>query len=441
MSNPPLDRRRFIQTGIGGAAAAAVGLPASASMFGRRVRDLGGLDTVKVGLIGCGGRGTGAAFQAMNADPHTILWSMGDLFQDRISSSAKNLGNAMGDQSDAKFKVDSSRQFTGWDAYKRVIESDIDVVILTTPPHFRPRQIELAVEAGKHVFLEKPMAVDPVGARRVMAAAEKAKEKGLAVVAGFCWRYHDAMQAAFGELANGRIGEVNSVHTTYHAGTLSPRPRQPEWTEMEFQLRNWWHFCWISGDHIAEQACHSIDRLAWAMGDRTPVRATCLGGRQARSGETSGNVYDHFSVIYEYDDGKRCHHTCRQIDGTPGDNSDYVYGTEGSAYINGWTAPYGTFKNLAGEVVWEYDGHVGDMYQNEHDALFKSIRDGDPINDGEWMCRSTMMSIMGRMAAYTGQTVTWDHMMNSELDLTPASYEFGPIGMRPIPVPGKTELI
>jgi len=272
-----------------------------------------------------------------------------------------------------------------------------------------------------------------------MASAAAAKSKGLSLVSGFCWRYGDAERAVFEQVNSGAIGELVSVHTTYHSGTLSARPRQPEWSDMEWQLRNWWHFTWLSGDHIVEQACHSIDRLAWATGDRTPTRVTCLGGRQARTGPESGHVYDHFAAVYEYEGGMRAFHTCRQIDGCPSDNSDYIYGTRGSCTVNGWT-PLHVVKDLAGSTVWSYDGQRRDMYQNEHDVLFKSVRDGSAHNDGEWMSRSTLMAIMARMSAYTGQAVTWEQALNSAEDLSPPAYAWSGLPVPNIAIPGKTKL-
>jgi myo-inositol 2-dehydrogenase/D-chiro-inositol 1-dehydrogenase len=426
-----LDRRTFVQ---GAAAVAASGAIGSTSMAARRRERR---DPIRVGLIGCGGRGTGAAFQAMTADAGVVLWAMGDVFPERIESAHQNLRNAMQSEADDRVQVPGERRFVGFDAYQQVIDSGVDVVILTTPPGFRPAHLEAAVAAGKHVFTEKPMAVDAPGVRRCLAACESAEKQGLSVVAGFCWRYGDAERAIFDEINRGALGTVLSVHTTYHTGTLRQNPRQDHWSDMEWQLRNWWHFCWLSGDHIAEQACHSIDRLAWATGDRTPVRCTALGGSAARRGAESGDVYDHFTVIYEYADGTRAFHTCRQIDRTPSDNSDYIYGTDAWAEVNGWK-PIHDIRGHDGSLKWSYDGPRRDMYQNEHDVLFKSIRDGAGHNDGEWMMRSTMMSIMGRMAAYTGQVLTWEQALASEEVLAPETLAWGPLSVRPRPVPGST---
>lgn len=427
-----LSRRAFVGTALAaGAAAGAAGLTLPSGVFAR------GDDTLRIGLIGCGGRGTGAALQALRADKGAVLVAVGDVFEDRVRSCLAGLSEELGDAAKDKLKVTPERTFVGLDAYRKVLDAGVDVVLLTTTPNFRPIHLEAAVQAGKHVFCEKPMAVDGPGVRKAMAAAKLAKEKNLALVSGFCWRYGNAERAAFERINAGAIGRIMAAHTTYHTGTLSPRPRKPEWSDFEFQMRNWWHFTWVSGDHIVEQAVHSIDRLSWAMGDENPVRCVSLGGRAARKGPESGHVFDHFAVVYEYGQGRRGFHTCRQIDGCPSDNTDYIFGTKGRAVINGWV-PQHDLLDLDDKPVWKYDGPRRDMYQNEHDALFASIRNNSPINDGDWMLRSTLMAIMGRMAAYTGQTVTFEQALNSTEDLTPASYE-GMIPVPPVAIPGQTK--
>jgi predicted dehydrogenase len=411
----------------------AAGSPAMAS-----IPPVAGSDTIRIGLIGCGGRGTGAAMQALNADRGAVLTAMGDALADRVESSHQNLHDAMGESASGKIDVPPERRFGGFDAYQKVIDSGVDVVLLVSPPGFRPRHLKAAIDAGKHVFAEKPLAVDSPGLRSVMASAEMARQRNLALCVGFCWRYGDAERAVFQRVNEGAIGEIVTVHTTYHTSTLSKRPRQPEWSDMEWQLRNWWHFTWLSGDHIVEQACHSIDRLAWTTGDRAPLRAIALGGRAARTGAESGNVFDHFAVVYEYDGGMRCFHTCTQIDHTPSDNTDYIYGTSGACIVNGWV-PTHLIKDRAGNTLWTYDGPRRDMYQTEHDELFASIRAGTPINDGRTACQSTLMGLMGRMAAYTGQVITWEQAMNSTEDLTPNPCDWATsIPVPPVPVPGQT---
>lgn len=440
-STSNINRRNFVKTTASVVAASAFAKPLLAHAAGS--------DQIKIGFVGCGGRGTGAALQALKADPGTVLWAMGDIFPERIESSQGGIvGELSGlDEEDGsgtkwrdKMQVSEDRKFVGFDSYKAVIDSGVDGVILTTFPQFRPQQIAYAVKAGKHVFAEKPVAVDAPGIREVLAASEEAKRKNLAMQIGFCWRYHNAMRAGFDQVLNGGIGDVTTVHTTYHSGTLPKRPRQSGWSDMEFQLRNWWHFNWLSGDHIVEQAIHSVDRMAWAMGDQTPTKLTCLGGRQARSGPEHGDVFDHFAGVYEFADGKRAFHTCRQMDGCPSDNSDYVYGTKGSAYINGWTPNNIETKNPAGERTWNFTGTPKDMYQNEHDELWASVRSGKPINDAKRGCHSNLMAIMGRMAAYTGQVITWEQAMNSQQRLGPTEYSMdGDAPEVTIAVPGRTK--
>ncbi len=428
-----ITRRAFVKTA---AAASAAGLVVPSALAARAYA--GGSDRLRIGVIGCGGRGTGAAVQALHADPGCVLVSMGDVFADRLTASIAGITEEMGDAASKQIDVPGSRRFLGFDCHQRVIDSGVDVVLLTSYPQFRPGHLKAAVEAKKHVFAEKPLGVDGPGVRSVLASAAIAKANNTALLVGFCWRYNQGMRATFDKINGGGIGRVITAHTTYHTSTLTKRPRQPEWSDMEFQLRNWWHFTWVSGDHIVEQAVHSIDRLAWAMNDRTPTKCICLGGRAARTGPESGNVYDHFAAVYEYADGSRAFHTTRQIDGTPSDNSDYVYGSDGAATINGWVPTY-QLRDPDGKEKWKFDGEVTDMYQNEHDELFKSIRAGAPINDAQRGANSSLMAIMARMAAYTGQTVTWEQALNSQEDLSPPSYAFGPLPTPEIAVPGKTK--
>ncbi len=422
-----LTRREFVRS-TAGAAAGAILAPAFVHA--------GGSDAIRVGLIGCGGRGRGAATQALGADPGVVLWALGDVFPERITSAldlvTAHAAEKYSGLAAERVSVPSSRRFAGFDAYRGVIESGGDGVILAAPPHFRPAHLEAAVAAGKHVFCEKPMAVDASGVRRVLAAADEARRRDLSLVSGFCWRYNDGARATYAKLHEGAVGDIVSVHTTYHTGPLQQHPRQAGWSDMEWQLRNWWHFRWLSGDHIVEQACHSIDKINWAMSGRLPLSATALGGRFMREGPESGDVYDHFTVIYEYDGGVRCFHTCRQMPHCASDNSDYVTGTEGTCFVNGWAPRH----EISGPRPWRYDGPIRDMYQVEHDELFASIRSGRPINDGVWMAHSTLMAIMGRMAAYSGQAVTWEQALSSAEDWTPREYAMGPLDVPPAAKPG-----
>ncbi len=421
-----VDRRRFVQT-----AAALSALPLVAPVWGSVRAD----DQIKVGLLGCGGRGTGAAANALNADPGVVIWAMGDLFPDRIERAITQLE----ENSDPdRVLVEDGRKFTGFDAIDKLLASDIDVVILATPPGFRPVQLEKAVAANKHIFTEKPMATDVPGARQAMAAAKAAKEKGLSLVSGFCWRYSSPERAVYGRILDGDIGRVQAAHSTYHSGPLGVQPRQPDWSDMEFELKNWWHFCWLAGDIIVEQACHSVDKLNWVKNNEPPVKCVALGGRGNRSGPERGNVFDHFTAIYEYADGTRSILTCRQQANCANDNTDWVAGEKGLAFINGWAPRTTRIEPSNGSAKWSYTGPTPNMYDVEHAELFKSIRDGKPLNDGDFMVQSTLMSIMGRDAAYTGQQLTWDELLKSDQVLVPTTLEWGPLPEPVIPVPGRT---
>ena len=427
-SAPGSTRREFLGVSATGAAALLAG-------FANPIHAAGN-DTLKIGLVGCGGRGTGAATQALRADPNVRLVALGDAFADRIEACHTQL-TSDGDIA-SKVDVESQHRFTGFDAYKNVIASGVDVVLLATPPHFRPMHLKAATEAGKHVFCEKPVAVDAPGARSVLETCREAKKKSLAVVSGLCWRYHQGKRETMKRVHDGAVGEIVTLHTNYNVHGLWHKKREPGMSDMEWQLRNWLYFTWLSGDHIVEQHIHSLDKMAWAMRDEPPVRAFGLGGRQSRIQAEFGQIFDHHAVCFEYANGVKLFSYCRQQDGTPNDVSDYIMGTLGTCdvmkhMING-RPPQGT--------IWRYGAAKSrrdDMYQNEHDELFASIRSGKPINDGEWMTKSTLMAIMGRMATYTGQLVTWDMLLNSKENLAPLKYEFGPLPAAEVARPGITK--
>ena len=430
-SNPTQStRRNFLKTSAAAAMAGSLTIGRSAHAAGD--------ETLKVGLVGCGGRGTGAAANALNVDENAKLTAMGDAFGDRLEGSLKGLEKKYED----RVTVDADHQFVGFDAHQKVIDSGVDVVILTTPPHFRPMQLKAAIEAGKHVFCEKPVAVDGPGIRSVLETAEKAKEKGLNIVSGLCWRYHPAVKETMQRVLDGDIGEVLSVQETYNTGTLWHRARQPEWTEMEFQMRNWLYFSWLSGDHNTEQHVHSLDKGSWVMGDQPPVRAWGLGGRQVRTDAKYGDIFDHHAVVYEYANGAKMHAYCRQMAGCWNDVTETFDGTKGTCRVLGGYC-------IDGENEWRYRGKGGNMYDLEHVALFEAIRAGKPINNGHYMAVSSMLAIIGRMCTYTGQAITWDQAINSQQSLSPASYSFEadpPImpdadGKYPVAVPGVTKLV
>lgn len=373
-------------------------------------------DTLKVGLIGCGGRGSGAANQALKADPNVVLWAMGDIFKDKMDASLENLTKVHG----PKVKVDEGRKFIGFDAFKKVLDSGVDVVLLATPPHFRPEHLTAAINAGKHVFCEKPVAVDAPGVRKVLDAAKLAKQKNVSLMSGFCWRYHEPKRASFARILDGAVGDITAIYNTYDTGTLWSFPRVSGWTDAEYVLRNWTYYTWLGGDHIVEQAVHSIDMMAWAMGGKLPVSAVGTGGRQVRTDSLFGNIFDHFSVVYDYDNGVKGFHHSRQQANCENSYLVQTLGTKGSAMVNCAR----NVHEITGANPWKYEGAQNDMYQTEHNELFASIRSGKLINDGEFMAHSTLTAIMGRMAAYTGKRITWNEALNSTEKLGPDTYSF-----------------
>jgi myo-inositol 2-dehydrogenase / D-chiro-inositol 1-dehydrogenase len=428
-SNP--SRRDFIKTSSA-VAAGAIAFPSIT---------LGEPDSrkLKIGFIGCGGRGTGAASQALKADSNVELWSMGDVFQEKMDSSLKTLANTAGVDPE-QLKVDPKRQFVGLDAYEKVLDSGVDVVILTTPPGFRPMQFKAAVEAGKHIFLEKPMATDAPGLRQVMASVEEAKKKNISVVAGYCWRYDYARREFYRRIAEGQIGDVRAIYATYYTGPVKSMPaddaRDPSWSDIEWQVRNWYNFTYLGGDGLVEQAIHSVDKIAWVMNDVPPLSCVAVGGRQIPN--NAGNIFDHCEVNYLYKDGVRGFLGCRQQDKCHGENNDYIIGATGTAEIS-----RGQLKIFNGEDKWRYEGPKPNMYQVEHNEMYAAIRAGKSLNDGDRMCTSTLMGIMGRMAAYTGAQVTWEMALNSKEDLFPKdlNWESGEHAPPAIAQPGLRKFI
>ncbi len=425
--NDSTSRRGFLR----GACAAAVGSSVTAGLAARATVHTGATETLRIGLIGCGSRGTGAAANAMKADKDVKLVAMADMFADRLQASRKRL-QAAGGESCA---VDDDHCFAGFDAYNQLLECDVDVVLLATPPHFRPAHLKAAVEAGKHVFAEKPVAVDAPGVRSVMTTCAVAQEKRLSIVSGLMLRYSTAMREMMGRIHDGGIGGIAALQCNYNIGGLWLRVRQDGWSDMEWQLRNWYYFTWLSGDHNVEQHVHGLDLMSWAMQDQYPTKCFGLGGRQARTAPEYGHIFDHHAVCYEFESGVRCFSYCRQQPGTTADTSHLVFGQTGMANLSKHTT--------TGETTWRYSrarGGARDVpYQQEQDALFASIRSGEPINNGEYAAKSTLMAVMGRMATYTGQVVTWDQAWNSEEDLTPPTYEFGPMPVPPVAIPGVTK--
>ena len=430
MKNDTSSRREFLKSSSAAVAGAVIAAPYILSAAEKS-------DTIKIGLIGCGGRGSGAASQALMSDKYVVLTAMGDAFSDQLNTGYQSLkaNKEFGD----RVQVNPDHKFVGLDAYKQVIESGVDVVLLATPPGFRSIHMKYAVENNKHVFAEKPIATDAVGYRSFLESVKLAKQKNLAVGSGFCWRSHLAQRAAYEKVLGGEIGQVMSVYGTYNTSPpRTPIPRDPKWSDMEYVVRNWMQFSWLSGDHLVEQAVHNVDLMNWAFGNEMPVKAIGHGGRQIRPEPLVGNNYDHFAVTYEWANGARGFIFCRQQTGCANDNTEIIFGTKGKAHIMLFKGdPYIT--DLKGERTWKYAGQKPNMYQVEHDELFASIRAGKPRNDGQWLANSTMMAIMGRMAAYTGQEVTWEQAIASKESLVPERITWdAPPPAAPLPMPGRT---
>jgi predicted dehydrogenase len=356
---------------------------------------------------------------------------MADLFPDMLESSLKNLSDP--NRKDGALKgveVKKDHCFSGFDAYEKLLQTDVDLVILATPPHFRPLHFEAAVKAGKHVFAEKPAAVDPVGIRRFMDAGRLSIEKGLGMVAGTQRRHDPGYVETVKRIQDGQIGEILALRCFWVGGYLWKRDRQPGWSDMEYQIRNWNYFDWLSGDHLVEQHVHNIDVINWVMGTH-PVKALAMGGRQVRTEEVYGNIFDHFAVDFEYANGVHLSSLCRQWENADKLIAEFVVGTAGSGQTTG------DRYILRGSKPWKYEGPNVDPYVREHTDLIGSIRRGKPINEAQNVAESTMTAIMGRLSAYTGKETTWDQMMASTLDLSPPKYEFGPLPVRPVPRPGQ----
>ena len=420
-------RREFLKTTV------ATGATAALLSTGNYVY-ANGSDRIRIGLIGCGGRGSGAAAQALYADPGVILTAMGDVVQTQINNS---LAAIKGEKAIAdRVQVAPDHQFIGLDSHKRVLDSGIDVVLIASPPGFHPPHIKAAVEAGKHIFAEKPMGTDAAGVHMALEAAKQTIPKKLAFVSGFCWRHDPARRALYHRINEGAIGEVRHVHATYLTSPVKPMPpadtRPAGMSDVEWQIRNWYNFVWLSGDGLVEQACHSVDKILWAMKDVPPLKCTATGGRMVPNNE--GNIYDHIDVFYEWPDGVRATMAQRQMPGPYFDNSDYIAGSKGYAFIKGGSV------EIHGQTEWKFTGENKNMYQVEHDELFASIRAGKPMNDCEKMARSTLAGVMGRMAAYTGEELTWEQMLASQENLFPAHLAWnGALPIAPMALPGKTQ--
>ncbi len=418
-------RRDFFRKSSLAAAGALAGFSIIRNSYGQNA------DEIKIGVIGCGGRGTGAVDNCLNSSPNVKLVAMADLYQDHLDKSYKNLTDPNRESGALKgIAVDKDQMFVGFDAYEKLLATDVDLVILATPPGFRPLMFEAAVKAGKHIFTEKPVAVDPVGIRRFLAAGELAKQKGLAVVAGTQRRHEKGYLELMKKVHDGEIGELVAARAFWNSGGVWVHPRQQGWDDMEYQTRNWYYFCWLCGDHITEQHVHNLDVVNWAMGAH-PVKALANGGRQVRTGKDYGNIWDHFTIDFEYESGAHMLSMCRHWKDADRLVAEYLQGTKGSTETTS-----GRYI-LRGDKNWRFRGEAVNPYVQEHTDLINSIRSGNPLNEAEHVAHSTMTAIMGRESAYTGKAVTWDEIMASDLDLSPKALKWGDLPVRPIPMPGQ----
>ncbi|MCW3462355.1 Gfo/Idh/MocA family protein [Chitinophaga nivalis] len=378
----------------------------------------GSSDVIKVALIGCGGRGTGAATQALSTKENVELVAMADAFPDRLKDSYDNIKEALGEKAN-RVKVPEQNKFTGFDAYKQAIAL-ADVVILTTPPGFRPIHFEEAIRQGKHVFMEKPVATDPAGIKKVLEAAAVAKSKKLNVVVGLQRHYQNSYRELYKRVQDGMIGEILSTQVWWNQGALWVKPRKPEYTEMEYQMRNWYYFNWLCGDHIVEQHIHNIDVSNWFMG-ATPLTAGGMGGRAVRTGKEYGEIFDHHFVEYRYANGVVMNSQCRHWKDAPSKVDEEIVGTRGRIFCD-----KGTIVSHKGKVLYQFDKtKENNPYQTEHDELFAAIAKGEyRFQDAERGAEATLSAIIGRLATYSGQVINWQVALNSGLNIQPQRYAF-----------------
>jgi predicted dehydrogenase len=434
---PASSRRTFLKQSGATVAGSALAASIAGSAYAADA------NTIKVALIGCGGRGTGAAAQLLATTEGPVkITAMADAFQDRLDDSLTNLQRTVARQKDSMGAVEvaDDHKFVGLDAYKKAIDSGVDMVILTTPPGFRPQQFEYAVKQGKHVFMEKPVATDATGIRRVLAAAEEAKTKNLKVGVGLQRHHQASYQETIKRLHDGAIGDITYMRVYWNGGGVWVRPRQPDMTEMQYQALNWYYFNWLCGDHIVEQHVHNLDVANWVIG-KYPIAAQAMGGRQVRTSKEYGQIYDHFAVEFIYENDVRVISNCRHIKGCYNSVSEYAHGTKGMSTISG-----GIIEPAGGEK-WRFRDKNPNPYQVEHDELQKAIRNNLEFNEAEYGAKSTMTGIFGRMAAYSGKMLRWDTALEKGIELAPGidnyTWESQPPvlpdaeGFYPVPQPGE----
>lgn len=446
MSESNFSRRKFLANAAAISAVGVVGINAISSCSGPKKPEVA-LNLpplleiapdgapLKIGIIGCGGRGSGAMINILDAGPNLIIHAMGDTFADNLQACRDKL------KKEKNLEIADENAFVGFDAYEKVIDSGVDIVILATPPHFRPMHFEAAVQARKHVFMEKPVAVDPVGIRSVMASAKKAESLGLKIVTGTQRRHQLDYVDIYKQIMNGAIGEITSANCYWNQNQLWYRNPQASWSEMEYMIRDWVNWLWLSGDHIVEQHVHNIDVIGWFTG-KHPVKAVGFGSRQRR---VTGDQYDNFSVDFVYDNGMHMHSMCRQINGTTNNVSEFIMGTEGKTNCQNkiWdlkdTEKY-SFAYPLDEKGEPMKNVKVSPYVQEHIDLITCIRQNIAINEAEQTAISNMTAIMGRISSYTGKEVTWDEMMNSDMKIGPTTYVMGTVGIvgtAKVAVPGE----
>jgi predicted dehydrogenase len=424
-------RRGFLR------ASAAFGASAIVASAARQPVHAAGSDVLRVGLIGCGPRGAGAAVNALNADPNARLTAMADLFPDMLQNSLAEIQKLKNGQ----VAVADDHRFTGFEAYQELLATDVDVVLIALPTHFHPLVLEASVAAGKHVFCEKIHAVDALGVRTVLAAGEQARRKGLSVVSGLAWRYDTGVRETMHRVHDGAIGELVSIVETCNTGSLRSRARQSGWSEMEYQIRDWFNFFWLSCDLPGLNLVHNLDKAAWALREEPPLRAWGMGGRETRVGRQYGDAWDHHAIVYEYASGLRLHAYCRQQDGCRTEISDLFHGTKGRCDLLNC--------RIEGETSWRYEGPPRNRFDLEHVALFSSIRSGQPLNNSLYMARSSLLAIMATWACFSGDDITWEQAMNSPFHLAPDRYALDatpptvpdPNGNYPRAVPGVSKYV
>jgi predicted dehydrogenase len=435
-------RRDFLKTSTAAGTAALLGALPGVHAAGN--------ETLKVGLIGCGGRGNGAADNCLHSSSNLIFHALGDAFEDRLKGCRQRLIDVgkSDEMQKRNNKVDlpEDRCFVGLDAYQKVIDSGVDLVLLATPPGFRPQHIQYAVEKGKHIFAEKPVGVDGPGIRKVLAAYEEAKKKNLGIAAGTQRRHQTGYLEMMKRIHDGEIGEITGGRCFWNQGGIWVNPRRQGQTDLEYQMRNWYYFVWLCGDHICEQHVHNLDVCNWALQSH-PIRALGVGGRQVRTAPEYGHIYDHFAIDLEYPNGAHILSMCKQWPDTKGDVWEALTGTKAFCQTKAGYIFQRPKKDADGrpsgmEQLWRFPGKDNAPYVQEHTDLIESIRAGKPINELKNVAESTLTAIMGRMAAYTGQEVTWDKALNSQDDTFPAKLAWDmSLPVPPVAIPGKTKLV